>query len=148
LTSCGFLINGIHGTTFTFPVVPLPDNTFSGWTDLTLQEDISSVRSATLVAVTLSVGGPAGTPDLSFLESLTGSAVTAQATTLVVSRNGFPKGAPYVTLRNDYVGDLHPLFQDAHTIHIDWAGSLNASYPNWPPDGFEVQADVEIDIEQ
>jgi hypothetical protein len=144
LSSCSAFINGIHGTTITFPVERQPDYTFSAWTDITLQQDISSVNSATLVAVTLSVKSPAGTPDLSFFGSIVGSVEN----TKVVSMNKFPSGVPYVTLEDDYLGNLKALFEDSHTIHIDWNGTMNPKYKNWPATGFEVQADIEIDVQQ
>jgi hypothetical protein len=149
--SCAALVNGIHGTTVTFPVEkPIAGaTTYSGWTEISFQEDISSVTSATLMSVTLSPKLPANTPDLSFLESVVGSVVPATGAAVeVVDQNGFPRGEPTVILRNDYLGNLKDLRKDAHTIHITWTGTLNPAYKNWPETGFEVQADIEIDVQE
>jgi hypothetical protein len=116
---------------------------------MTVDEDINSVGTATLVAVTLSVDPTTGPPDFTFLSSLTGTAASPNGPVLVATLNQFPPGEQAVVMNVVYTGDLHVLFKDAHTIHIDWTGALNPAFTAWPPgnQGFEVTADVQIDVQ-
>jgi hypothetical protein len=144
-TGCAALIDGTHDVTMDFLVEPA-GGSFHGWTQVTLDQDINTVSSAVLDGVTLQVEKPAGIADLSFLASLTGTAVTPTARTAVVTQTDFPKGQQIVTLNLLYYGDLHPLFQDDHTIRIDWDGAIDPSFTAWPSGGIWVQGDVQIDL--
>jgi len=148
-SGCLAVFGGVQNTTINFQFVPNNAGTFSGWTEITVGGDINSVNSATLVSVTLQVDQPAGTPDLTFMSSLKGEAVTATARTTVVTLDSLPKGEPAVTMTVNYDGDLHPLFKDNQTIHIDWTGVSNPAYTGWPADGsgFSLQGNVQIDVE-
>jgi hypothetical protein len=148
-TGCSTLIDGTHDITMDFPVEPM-NGAFFGWSEVTLQENIDTVSSALLYGVTLQVEKPAGIPDLTFLQSLSGTAVTPTARTLVVQQTSFPKGESTVELKLVYYGDLHPLFKDQYTIRIDWTGETNPSYTDWPTDGtgIWVLGDVTVDLQE
>lgn len=175
-SGCLALISGVHDTEVHFPVERKGSGaTFAGWTEITIDQDVkTSVNSATLVGVTLRVDLPAGTPDLSFLQSLVGEVTGPSGQkTRIVSLDSFPAGQQIVLMRIDYTGDLRPLFLDSHTIHIDWSGALNTAYTGWPTgsaegapcdevtdcpsavclqgicrnDTFEMQANIQIDIQ-
>src|SRR6185436_9542919 len=74
-TSCLALVAGVHDTEIDFLVTKAPNNTFFGWTEITIDGDVNEANSATLQAVTLDVIKPEGTPDLSFLGSIVGELV-------------------------------------------------------------------------
>ncbi len=95
---------------------------FNGWTDITVDGDISSVGTTNLWGVTLQVEQPSTVTDLSFLSTLTGQAVTSTATTTVVTQDTFPRNTPTVSLNVKYLGDLHPLFESSDEIHLVWTG--------------------------
>jgi hypothetical protein len=147
-SGCAALLEGVHDASATFPVIPA-GTTFHGWTEMTLDENIDSVGTTTLVAVTLSLDPTTGPPDFSFLESLSGTAAAPTGPVLVATLNPVPRGEQAVVMTIVYTGDLHPLFENANTIHIDWTGSLNPSYKGWPAgnQGFEVTADVQVDVQ-
>ena len=147
-SGCVAVFGGLKNTSISFPIIP-HGGTFSGWTEISVGGNINSVSSATLQSVTLDVEMPAGTPDLSFLSSLTGEAVTPTGRTTVVTLDQFPKGEQAVVMHVVYTGDLHPLFKDDTTIHIDWTGTINPAFTAWPADGsgFQLGGDIQIDVE-
>jgi hypothetical protein len=147
-SGCAALLDGVHDASATFPVIPF-DGTFHGWTDMTLDQDISSVGTTTLVAVTLTLDATSGPPDFSFLDSLTGSAAAPSGPVVVATLNPVPRGEQAVVMNVVYTGDLHPLFEDAHTIRINWTGATNPAYTGWPAggQGFQVTADVQVDVQ-
>jgi hypothetical protein len=148
-SGCLAVFGGLQNTTINVQYVPNSTGVFSGWTEITVGGDINSVNSATLVSVTLDASTPVGTPDLSFIGSLKGEAVTATARTTVVTLDSFPKGEQSVAMNVVYDGDLHPLFKDSQTIRIEWTGTSNPAFTAWPPGGvgFGVQGNVQIDVE-
>jgi hypothetical protein len=141
---CSAVESGEHEQHVSFLVVP-QGGTFSGWTDITLGEDIDQFGSAELWGVTLSVMTPPTVTDLSFFSTLT---ATAKGTT-VATQSEFPRGAPSVDLHLDYLGDLHPLFESQTEIRITWTGSLNPAFNAWPADnaGIWVQGEVVINLD-
>lgn len=144
-SSCAALFYGMHETEMTFPLKPLGSGSFSAWNEITLDQDINSVATATLVSVQLSVEG---VPDFTFLQSIEGYAQKADGTTqLLISLNNPPAGQQPVLPKLEYYGDLHPMFKDAHTIHIIWKGVTNPAYAGWPADGFQVTVKITIDVE-
>lgn len=150
-TSCAALYSGRHSTHVSFPVVP-SNGAFGGWTEIKVGADVNSVGFSTLTAVILTVDTektPPGIQDLSFFQSLTGTVIGANGeSTKVASGSDFRKGDTSVILENDYLGDLRPLFKtDGRTIHIDWAGTMNPAFTNWPAGGIWVKAEVVVDIQ-
>ena len=140
--------SGEHDTTFHFLVVPSPDATFNGWTEITLGVDINSVGTTNLWGMTMGMKAPAPVPDLTFLSTLKGQAQGASgALTTVVTEDAFPKGAPTVEMTIAYFGDLHPLFEDAHTIRLDWTGATNPAFTDWPAEGIWMEGDVIINVQ-
>ncbi len=146
-SSCSAVLSGTHDTTFDFLVEPVPAGTFQGWTDITLSEDISSFGQAELYGVSLQVEKPPTVPDLTFMSTLTAYAVTAKGQTQMAHVEGFQRGETTVEMHIDYLGDLHPLFEDAHTIHIIWVGSANPAFTAWPTGGIWVSGDVTINLD-
>jgi hypothetical protein len=146
-TGCASLVDGDHDISVDFLVVPV-NGTFFGWTEITVDENIDTVSSAKLDGVVLQVEKPANIPDLSFLQNLTGTAVTSTARTVVVQQTSFPKGVQTVELQLVYYADLHPLFENQNTIRIDWTGSTNPSFTDWPAGGIWVQGNVQVELEE
>lgn len=145
-SGCLALISGVQNTTLTFPLERKPNGTFWAWNEITVDQDISSVDSATLVSVTLKVTAPAG-QNFAFLSSLQGEAVTSTGRTLVATLGDIPPEEEAVVLDLHYTGDLHPLFRDAHTIRLEWQGETNPAFNDWPDGGFTVEANVQILVE-
>ncbi len=145
-SGCAALITGDQDADASFPIKPRSDGTFWGWTEITVGADINSVGPATLTAVTIEVEQPEGYPDLNFLTSLKGETVTDTARTTVVTLDSFPKGEQAVVMNIVYQGDLHPLFKTSDTIRIEWTGTTNPAFTDWPADGFSIKANVKINI--
>jgi hypothetical protein len=131
-----------------FRVKPRGDGTFFGWTEISIDDDPNSVDGATLGFVTLRAQDPPNA-DCSFLASLTGEAVTPEKRTQLVSQTEFPEREPEVALKVDYKDDLRGFFttDEKHTIRIEWNGSTNPSFTNWPENGFEMKVVVSIKID-
>ncbi|APR84104.1 Hypothetical protein A7982_09453 [Minicystis rosea] len=143
-TGCAALISGQHDTSITVDF-PGPDTSFWAWNEITLDQDINSVSSATLIGVSLTVKAPEGR-DFSFLSSLRGEAVTATSRTPVASLATVPQGESVVVMHIDYLGDLHPLFKDDHTIRIEWTGGTNPAFTDWATP-ISVEAKITIDVQ-
>jgi hypothetical protein len=146
-TGCSSVVDGEHDTTIHFLVEPASDGSFNGWTDITLDGDISSVGTTNLWGVTLQVEQPSTVPDLTFLSTLTGQAVTSTASTTVVTQDMFPRNQTTVSLDVDYLGDLHPLFESSNEIHLVWTGTTNPAFTAWPSGGIWVQGDIRINVQ-
>lgn len=140
-------IAGVQATDADFLVKPLGDGTFSGWTDITIEQDVDSASSGTLTAVTLNTETPDGYPDLNYMGALAGAADVNGATTPLVSQDSFPVNQTYVIMNVLYHDDLRQFFPDGHTIRIDWTGRTNPSFTAWPTDGFWVHAKINVDIQ-
>lgn len=145
-SGCLALISGIQDTTLEFPLEAKPNATFWAWNEIEVDQDISSINSATLVSVTLKVTAPAG-QNFSFLKSLKGEAVTPSGRTLVAKIDNVPPQEQALILDVEYTGDLHPLFRDQHTIRFEWTGATNPAFTEWPPGGFNIEAHIQINIE-
>jgi hypothetical protein len=146
-TSCLALAAGVHDTEIDFLVAQAPNNTFFGWTEITIDGDTSQANSATLQAVTLDVLKPAGTPDLSFLQSLTGEVVLDEKRAVVVTGDSFPRGEQAVILKVKLTDDLRPFFRNGNTLRVEWKGTMNPAFTKWPADGFTIRGRIKIDIE-
>ncbi len=149
VTGCSAAIDGEHDTTIHFLVVPAPDTSFNGWTDITLDGDINSVGTTNLWGVTLQVEQPSAVTDLTFLSTLTGQAVVGDVSTTVVTQDSFPRGQSTVSLNVEYLGDLHPLFESSNEIHLVWTGTVNPAFTGWPAGdtGIWVQGDIRINVQ-
>jgi hypothetical protein len=145
-SGCGS-VAGVQDVVVDFQVVAKSNGTFFRWNEITTAVDTTSVDRATLLAVTLDVQAPEGTPDLTFLKSVTGEAVNSEKRTLVVAAESFPKGEQAVILDVKYHDDLRPLFKDPNTLRIEWNGQINTAYTGWPADGFSVRGRIKVDIE-
>ena len=145
-TSCGAVLSGTHDTQFHFLVEPQAGGNFSGWTEITLGGDISSVGTTKLWAISLVAQTPPEA-DLSFLSPLKGEAVTATGRTPVATLTSFPPGEQTASMQIVYFDDLHPLFKDASTIRIEWTGATNPAFTQWPTGGIWMQGDVTINVE-
>jgi len=139
--------SGEHDQSFTFLVAPATDGSFTGWTDIKLGVDISSIGPTQLWGVSLGMRPPAPVPDLTFLATLVGKAETSTAETQVVHLDSFPKGQTTVDLDIDYTGDLHPLFMTDNEIRIDWSGTTNPDFEAWPAGGIWMQGDIVINVD-
>jgi hypothetical protein len=148
-TSCLALAAGVHDTEIDFLVAKSTSNTFFGWTEITIDGDASQANSATLQAVTLDVASPAGTPDLSFLQSLIGEIVLDDKRVLAVTGDSFPRGEQAVVLKVKFTDDLRPFFKNGTTLRVEWNGKTNPSFTKWPKDGsgFSVRGRIKVDIE-
>ena len=148
----GGCASGEHDTSFDFKVDPFTGLTaFTGWTDITLGENVSSFGKAVLYGVNIQVEKPVNVTDLSFLSTLTGAATdpSGGAATTLVTLDSFPPGATNEDMQVVYFGDLRPLFDSTNTIRINWTGDVNPSFKGWPSDGsgIWVLGDVSIDVE-
>jgi hypothetical protein len=146
-TGCSAAIDGEHDTTIHFLVEPGASGAFNGWTNIVLDGDINSVGTANLWGVTLQVEQPSTATDLSFLSTLTGQAVTATASTTVITQDMFPRNQTTVSCNVEYLGDLHPLFESSDEIHLVWTGTINPDFTAWPSGGIWVQGDIRINVQ-
>ena len=146
-TSCLALAAGVHDTEIDFLVKQAPNNTFFGWTELSIDGDVSQANSAILQAVTLDVQTPEGTPDLSFLQSLIGEIVLDDKRVLAVTGDSFPRGEQAVVLKLKFTDDIRPFFKNGTTLRVEWNGKMNPAFTKWPADGFTVRGRIKVDIE-
>jgi hypothetical protein len=146
-SGCAALISGDQDADASFIIDPHSDGTFWGWTEITVGADINSVGPATLTALTIEVDKPEGYPDLNFLSSLKAETVTSTARTTVATLDRFPAGEQALVMNIVYQGDLHPLFKTNDTIRIEWSGTTNPAFTDWPAGGFSIKADVKINIQ-
>src|SRR4051812_27678472 len=98
-TSCLALAAGVHDTEITFLVKQAPNNSFFGWTELSIDGDVSDANSAVIQAITLDVQLPEGTPDLSFLQSIVGELVLDDKRAVVATGDSFPRGEQAVVMK-------------------------------------------------
>jgi hypothetical protein len=148
-TSCLALAAGVHDTEMTFLVKQAPNNSFFGWTELSIDGDVSEANSAVIQAVTLDVQTPEGTPDLSFLQSLVAELVLDDKRAVVAIGDSFPRGEQAVVLKLKFTDDIRPFFKNGNTLRVEWNGKMNPAFAKWPADGsgFTVRGRVKVDIE-
>ncbi|MEP7123417.1 MAG: hypothetical protein ABJE95_20995 [Byssovorax sp.] len=146
-TSCLALAAGVHDTEIDFLVAKSPNNAFFGWTEISIDGDVSQANSATLQAVTLDVQLPEGTADLSFLKSLTGEIVLDEKRVLAVTGDSFPRGEQAVVLKLKFTDDIRPFFKNGNTLRVEWNGTTDPAFTKWPADGFTVRGRIKVDIE-
>ena len=146
-TGCLALAAGVHDTEIDFLVAKSPNNSFFGWTEITIDGDVSQANSATLQAVTLDVQTPADTGDLSFLKSLTGEIVLDEKRVLAVTGDSFPRGEQAVVLKLRFTDDIRPFFKNGNTLRVEWNGTTDPAFTKWPADGFTIRGRIKVDIE-
>jgi hypothetical protein len=146
-TSCLALAAGVHDTEIDFLVAKSPNNSFFGWTEITIDGDVSQANSATLQAVTLDVAKPEGTADLSFLQSLVGEIVLDDRRVVAVTGDSFPRGEQAVALKLKFRDDLRPFFKNGTTLRVEWNGNTNPAFTQWPAEGFSIRGRIKVDIE-
>jgi hypothetical protein len=146
-TSCLALAAGVHDTEIDFVVGSSPNNRFFGWTEITIDGDANEANSATIQAVTLDVLSPAGTGDLSFLQTLEGKIVLDETKTIAVTGDKFPVGEQAVALHVVFTDDIRPFFKNGSTLRVEWTGTTNPKFTKWPAAGFSIRGRIKIDIE-
>ena len=146
-TSCLALAAGVHDTEIDFLVAQAPNNSFFGWTEIGIDGNVGEANSVTLQAVTLDVRTPAGTADLSFLQSLVGEIVLDEQRVIAAVGDSFPRGEQAVALKLKFAGDIRPFFKNGNTLRVEWNGKMDPAFTKWPADGFMVRGRIKIDIE-
>jgi hypothetical protein len=142
LLGCDGITTGVKEADAQFTVLPVPGSfTYYAWTEITIQQDAQSVNRATLNALTLETISPADTPNLTYLQSVSGAIKSGDEEIPAAQITSFPEEESAVTADILYKDDLRPFFADGHTIHIDWQGNVNPSYPI-PAEGIVVGAHV------
>ena len=132
-----------------FRVKPRSDGSFWGWSEISIEEDPSSVERASISWCTLYAEEPPNA-DLVFIQTVTGEAVTDEARTVLATQSEFPPGESEVSLDILYDGDIKGFFQpveDKHKIRIEWTGATDPSFNAWPENGFRIRVLAQIHIE-
>lgn len=144
-TGCA-LISGQHDASTEFLVSPQASGTFWGWSEITISQDASSVKGATLQFARLQVPEDSDAEDLTFLQNVLAEVVTPDQRVAVAKKDTFPEGEPFVPLELLYDGDLRGFFPDGHTIRIEWTGARNPSV-EIPPEGYWVDVRLRVNVE-
>ncbi len=144
-TGCAF-IAGQHDATTEFLVAPQANGTFWGWSEITISQDASSVKGATLQFARLELPDDSAAEDLTFLQNITAEVVTPDQRQPVAKMETFPDGESIVPLDLLYDGDLRGFFADGHTIRIEWTGARNPAV-EIPPDGYWVTVRIRVNVE-
>jgi hypothetical protein len=142
---CASLI-GEQAAETKFLVKPKADTTFWGWSEITIEEDVNAVSRATLRAVTVEPMEGSAATDMSFLKTVTSEAVTSKERTKLAEEAAVPAEERLVALDVLYKDDLRPLFEDGHTIRVEWLGQTNPAYV-WPEEGVWIKVRVVVEIE-
>jgi hypothetical protein len=129
-----------------FLVKPKSDTTFWGWSEITIEEDASSVNRATLKAVTVEPMEGSAATDMSFLQTVAGEAVTSKERKKLVEEAKVPADERLVALDVLYKDDLRPFFEDGHTVRVEWLGQTNPAYA-WPEEGVWIKVRIVVEIE-
>lgn len=146
------VIAGEHDATTEFLVDPRADGTYFGWSEITIQQDASSVKGATLQFARLELPDDSPADDLTFLQNITAEVVnpetpeTPEVRELVAKKDEMPKGESVVPLDLLYEGDLRQFFPDKHTIRLEWKGSRNPAV-EIPDGGLWVDVRVRVLVE-
>lgn len=116
---------------------------FAGWSEYKLGSPAAEDEGAILKRVLLRA--PDGIPDLTFITSLLGEAVTPTERTPIVSGEGFPQNDTMAALEVLYEDDLRPFFPDGQKIRIEWSGTIDLAYP-FPAEGIKVEALITVEV--
>lgn len=124
--------------------VPKTNNgQFNGWTEYNLDAPAAEDEGALLKRVLLRA--PEGVPDLRFITSLLGEAVTPTARTPLVSGSNFPAADTMAPLDVLYDDDIRPFFTDGQHIRIEWSGTIDTAY-TFPVDPIHVVALIVVEV--
>lgn len=146
-TSCLALAAGVHDTEIDFLVAKSDSNAFFGWTEITIDGDVGDANSATIQAITLDVEKPEGTKDLSFLSSLSAELVLDDRRELAATGDSFPRGEQAVVLKTHFTEDIRPFFKSGTTLRVEWKGTTNPAFTEWPAEGFWIRGRIKVDIQ-
>lgn len=144
-TSCS-VIAGQHDATTEFLVNPHADGTYYGWSEITIQQDASSVKGATLQFARLELPDDSPADDLTFLKDVYGELVTPDERVPVAEKTEFPKDEATAVLDLLYHGDLKRFFPDGHTVRMEWKGTRNPDV-EIPEGGLWVTVRVRVNVE-
>lgn len=133
-----------------FRVAPKSDGTFFGWTEIHVDQDPYSVDKATLTRAALEARE--GAKDMTFMTHVVGEAVTPEKRTPVARGSKFPPNETIAEMSIIYEDDLRPLFVldedgDGGTIRIEWNGTVDPNYTEWPEDGYEVGVFITVELD-
>jgi hypothetical protein len=117
--------------------------TFAGWSEYKLDSPAAEDEGAILKRVLLRA--PDGIPDLTFITSLLGEAVTPSERTPIVQGSQFPQNDTMAALEVLYEDDLRPFFPDGQKIRIEWSGTIDLAYP-FPEAGIKVDALITVEV--
>lgn len=117
--------------------------TFAGWSEYKLDSPAAEDEGAILKRVLLRA--PDGIPDLTFITSLLGEAVTPTERTPIVQGSEFPQNDTMAALEVLYDDDLRPFFPDGQKIRIEWSGTIDLAYP-FPAEGIKVDALITVEV--
>ncbi|MEZ4296873.1 MAG: hypothetical protein R3B70_18045 [Polyangiaceae bacterium] len=145
LAGCNY-ITGQHDASTDFLVSPKADGTYWGWSEITISQDASSVKGATLQFARLELPEDSNAEDLTFLQNILAEVVIPEERVPVAKKEQFPDGEAIVPLDLLYDGDLKGFFPDGHTIRIEWTGQRNPAV-EIPPDGYWVNARIRVNVE-
>jgi hypothetical protein len=150
-SGCGVVYAGDHDATTEFLVKPHTDGTYFGWSEITIQQDASSVKGATLVFARLEIPEDSTAPDLTFIQSIFGELVIKDGETYVerqpaAQKSDMPKDETIVPLDLLYEGDLRKFFPDGHTVRMEWTGTRNPAV-EIPEEGYWVDVRVRVNVQ-
>lgn len=140
------VIAGEHDATTEFLVDPRLDGTFFGWSEITISQDASSVKGATLEFARLELPEDSPADDLTFLQNILGEVVTPDERQPMAKKDVMPEGESIVALDKLYDGDLRRFFPDKHTIRMEWTGSRNPAV-EIPEGGLWINVRVRVNVQ-
>lgn len=148
-SACASVV-GEHEVETKFLVKPTSQSTFSGWSELSVSEDPNSVDRAELMYIRLEARD-SNVPDLTFIKSISASAVVDGKSTLVAKKAPMPAGERIVPLERVYHDDIRPFFfkddeSGDYTVHVDWEGQADLT-ETIPPEGVWMKVLVAVRIE-
>ena len=144
------VVTGEHEAETKFLVKPTSQSTFSGWSEISVSQDPSSVDGVELMFVRLEARDD-NVPDLTFIKSITAEAVVDGVSTVVAKKSPMPAGERIVPLDRAYHGDIRKFFyaddeNDGYTVHVDWHGEVDLT-KTIPPEGVWMRVLVAIRVE-
>jgi hypothetical protein len=144
------VVAGAHDATTEFLVDPRADGTYFGWSEITISQDASTVKGATLQFARLELPDDSPVEDLTFLRNIYGEVVIKEVTPelrqAMAKKDQMPEGESIVPLDLLYEGDLRQFFPDGHTIRMEWTGSTNPAV-TIPDGGLWINVRVRVNVE-
>lgn len=151
LSGCN-LVSGPHDAETTFLVAPGASGKFFGWSEITISQDATQVKGASLQFARLELPEDSPADDLTFLQNILAELVIVDdagnrlESTPAAKKDQMPEGEGSVLLDRIYDGDLRHWFADGHTIRIEWTGEKNPSV-QIPEGGLWVDVRVRVLVE-